>query len=373
MTLVRKELYQSLIASRDEQLAKIEAAKTKFKELTDELKVEQKFVDNFDKTQADLADSITQLESEITRLEELVAKTKNDMESTDAQIEKAQSELDEAQNTANAEKDKLKELEKEGGTADQIAAQQQKVDKAEAVVSSLQEYINASKAKQESREALINSSKVQIETNTKAVSESKKQIEDNKEREKNSADVIPALETNIADLTSTIAALEAEYADFLAKNQSTIDNFEDQQYRRDANIPKEDETRVFFRQPANISVINEANVVMKGVIDDELNATDPEKSERSKWVEAGRAKDLNPYYLNASEAADLALANTWSTKVVAQKIYEEASKGNFEASFGALPNTVVYALQAAGYKIQMTDAALAQAEIIVSWQNLDES
>ena len=80
MTLIRKSLYESLIKSRDEQLARIEAAKEKLKVTQEDLKVEQKFVDNFDKTQSDLAASIVQLETEISKLEVLLKSTSEEIE-----------------------------------------------------------------------------------------------------------------------------------------------------------------------------------------------------------------------------------------------------------------------------------------------------
>lgn len=371
MELIRKDLYVSLTKSRDEQLDRLEASKAKLKALTDELNVEQKFVDNFDKTQSDLANSIVQLKAEITKLEESIDKTKGELESGEERIKEATADLKQSQKAADEEKKKLRELE-ETGTPDQIAAQRQKVDTAEAVVKAKQQYLNTLEAKQESKAKLLTSYEDQVDINSVAISESNKQIEDNKENKKNAEDNIPELERRIAELTESIEGYEAEYTDFLAKNKSTIDAFEDQQLRRDANINKRDTTKAFNRVPANATIVKEADEVMKEVIDDELKpASSKEDEQRAEWIKAGQETTNNPDFLTAEQARELALANTWSTKTVAKLIKETASNGEFSTMVPSLPNNVIYALQAVGYKVNMTDAGSdVDSNIIITWENL---
>jgi len=127
--------------------------------------------------------------------------------------------------------------------------------------------------------------------------------------------------------------------------------------------------------PANASVVSEADLVMKTVVDDELKPADEAESEkRAEWIKDGQKTENNPDFLTAEQARSLSLANTWSTKQVAAKIKANCMVGEFSTTVPSLSNNVIYALQAAGYKINMTDASNdLDSEIIITWENLGES
>jgi hypothetical protein len=46
-------------------------------------------------------------------------------------------------------------------------------------------------------------------------------------------------------------------------------------------------------------------------------------------------------------------------------------KGEFSTKCGSLPNSVIYALQQAGYKLYLIDAANDRdASVVITWENL---
>jgi len=187
-------------------------------------------------------------------------------------------------------------------------------------------------------------------------------------------DSLPSVKTSLTEAKASLTEAQDKYNEFLLKNKETINAFENQQLRRDANINKKSTTQAFNRAPVNASVIAEADAVMKTVVDDELKPADETETEqRAEWIKAGQATENNPDFLTAEQARSLSLANTWSTKQVAAKIKANCLIGEFSTSVPSLSNNVIYALQAAGYKINMTDASNdLDSEIVITWENLEE-
>ena len=164
--------------------------------------------------------------------------------------------------------------------------------------------------------------------------------------------------------------LEKNLKVFIDKN--TINTFEEQQLRRDANIMKEAPSRAYDRMPTNAPEVAHAGEVMKEVIEAELEAADSEEqNKRAAWLKAGREQDINPDFLTRDEANELTLSTIWSTRSVAKQIKDACMKGQFQTECGALPNSVVYALQEAGYTLHLTNAVDdKQASIVITWENL---
>ena len=68
MTLIRRSLYKELVTTRDELLSTLNTAKASLKTTEASLTTEQTFVDNFDKTQSDLAASKAALQASVEKL-----------------------------------------------------------------------------------------------------------------------------------------------------------------------------------------------------------------------------------------------------------------------------------------------------------------
>ena len=373
MTLIRQSLYKELVISRDELLSTLNEAKASLKTTEASLTTEQTFVDNFDKTQSDLAISKAALQTSIEKLTAELNTLKAKGKELEEAIGKASTEKDAAQKALTTETEKLVDLKKKG-TAEEIAAQQKVVDEAQAVVDAKVKAYNAAVAAGDANTGSISTINKQITTANTSISETDKQIADNKERNSNAPDVIASLTKQKASLTTTVASAQAAYDDFIGKNKSTIDTFEKQQLQREANVPKVygEPSQVFYRNPENITVINEANTVMKEVIDDELKPASPaEESALKGYITAGAASDVNPDFLSAEEAKNLSLSVIWSTRTVARQIKKACLKGEFSTQHGSLPNSVIYALQQAGYKLYLVDAASdREASVIITWENL---
>ena len=373
MTLIRRSLYKELVTSRDELLSTLNTAKASLKTIETSLTTEQTFVDNFDKTQSDLAASKTALQASVDKLKiELSALNKKGGELETA-IGKADTEKNDAAKALKSAQDTLVAVKKKG-TAEEIAAQQKVVDEAQAVLDSKVKAYNAAVAAGEANGNSISNVNKQITTANTSISETDKQIADNKERNTNAPDLISTLTKQKDDLTTKVATAQTSYDDFIGKNKSTIDTFEKQQLQRDVNVPKVygEPSQVFYRNPENLTVINEANTVMKEVIDDELKpANSAEESALKGYITAGAASSVNPDFLSAEDAKSLSLSVIWSTRTVARQIKKACMKGEFSTKCGSLPNSVIYALQQAGYKLYLIDAANDRdASVVITWENL---
>ena len=137
---------------------------------------------------------------------------------------------------------------------------------------------------------------------------------------------------------------------------------------------KRDPNKAFYREPADAEAVRESGDVMKDVISEELKpANTDEENALKSWVDAGQDRELNPDFMNASEAKDLALASLWSTKEVATTIKNAAALGKFSIRYSALANNVIYALQQAGYTVTLVNGELEEeGDINISWENLGE-
>jgi chromosome segregation ATPase len=310
MTLIRRSLYKELVTSRDELLSTLNTTKASLKTTEASLTTEQTFVDNFDKTQSDLAASKTALQASVDKLKiELSALNKKGGELETA-IGKADTEKNDAAKALKSAQDTLVAVKKKG-TAEEIAAQQKVVDEAQAVLDSKVKAYNAAVAAGEANGNSIADVNKQITTANTSISETDKQIADNKERNTNAPDLISTLTKQKDDLTTKVATAQTSYDDFIGKNKSTIDTFEKQQLQRDVNVPKVygEPSQVFYRNPENLTVINEANTVMKEVIDDELKpANSAEESALKGYITAGAASSVNPDFLSAEDAKSLSLS-----------------------------------------------------------------
>ena len=114
MTLIRRSLYKELVTSRDELLDTLNAYKANLKTTETSLTTEQTFVDNFDKTQSDLAASKAALQASIEKLTtELNALNKKGGELETA-IGKADTDKNVAAKALKSAEDTLATLKKKG-------------------------------------------------------------------------------------------------------------------------------------------------------------------------------------------------------------------------------------------------------------------
>jgi len=358
MTLIRKDLYNDLIAVRTTLLAQLEDVTNQVKETEAQIKLMEDFIAGFDKMQTDLTASIVSLEATASANEESVAKLK-------AKREDLFSQMDELQDRINKKEVEIKKAQQEEQSKDVI-------DKLVAELSVLNEQYNSVEKDIASTDNQIKLLKENIEDSHKAIDDSKTQLVENEDKKKSYEEKLPEKKEDLDKQKESLSKVNDEYSDFLAKNQATINAFENQQLRRDANIPKKNLTKAFNRVPANASVKQEADEVMKTVVDDELKPADEaEENQRKEWINAGKEKDVNPDFLNADEARSLAYSNMWSTKIVASQIKKAAENGELSVTVSSLPNNVIYALQEAGYAISMTDVDVdVNSHIIISWENL---
>ena len=374
MALIRKKLYQELVTGRSERFKKLETSQNELKVIVDSIKVEQGFVDGFSKTQVDLDASKKALEASVTEQKALLTKLKDEKVVLDSNIKNAKESVEASQEALKKQQEKLAELKEEGASASDIAAQQILVDSAESVVSANQTKVEVADASLKANLVAQAAATKTIETDTKAIDETNKQIEDNNEKKKESTDKLEELKEDETDATAQQTKTQTEYNNFLSENKETISLYEAQQIKRDANVPKVygSTSQVFYRAPDNSTVIAEADTVMKGVIDDELAPADEKETEALKgYVTAGASEAVNPDFLNASSAKDLSLSVIWSTRTVARQIKKACMRGEFSTTTGSLPNSVIYALQQAQYKIYLTDATNdLDASIIISWENI---
>lgn len=374
MALIRKSLYKELIEGRNERLAVLEATTDKLKTIVASIAEEQSFVDGFTKTQETLAASKAALEAKVVSGNEALKKLEEASSTLEEAVATAKSEVSEAQENVKKQQEILEKLKEEGASASDQAAQQIVIDSAEAVLSSKQTNEVEAKASLAVNQKSQETEKTAISVAKTSVEETNKQIEDNNEKKKNSTDKIAALTANKDKTTDEKTDAQKSYDDFLAENKDTISSFEKQQLQRDANVPKVygSTSQVFYRAPDNSTVIKEADTVMKGVIDDELKPADEKETEALKgYITAGASESVNPDFLDAAKAKDLSLSVIWSTRTVARQIKKACMRGEFSTTCGSLPNSVIYALQQANYKIYLTDASDdIDASIIISWENI---
>lgn len=358
MTLIRKDLYNDLIAVRTTLLAQLEDVTNQVKETEAQIKLMEDFIAGFDKMQSDLASSIESLEATITANEESIEKLKQKREDLVSQKKELEEQIIKKEN-------EIKKAQEEEQSKDVI-------DKLIAELSVLNEQYDSLQKNIQNTENQTVLLKDNVADSHKAIDESKTQLVENEDKKKAYEEKLPEAKDKLDKEKENLNEVNAEYSDFLAKNQATINAFENQQLRRDANIPKKNLTKAFNRVPTNASVKQEADEVMKTVVEDELKPANPdEDAQRNEWIKAGKEKDVNPDFLNADDARNLSYSNMWSTKVVASQIKEAAEKGELSVSVSSLPNNVIYALQEAGYAISMTDVDVdVNSHIIISWENL---
>lgn len=374
MTLIRKSLYDEIINGRNERFAHLTAVTKDLESVTAELSVEQKWYDAYDKTTADLLASKEALEATAVRLEEAIRKAKEDIANTAETVDMKQTQKDEEADKLNNMKEKLVELEKEGVSKAEIDELKDAIDVQEGVVTIATQSFEKWAAKYDADKEKIKGYQVELDTTYAAITETKIQVSENSERYANAPGEIAEMTDHVDHLTRELADITEEYNSYLAKNKDTIKNYESQQLRRDANITKENTTAVYYRVQPDVDIVVQANDVMNEIVTDELKpANETESKLRQEWLDAGREKEINPYFLTANEAANVALGATWSTRLLAKSISEAAHNGEFNITVSALPNTIIYALQDAGYKVQMTEAELEKSEIIISWDNYSVS
>jgi chromosome segregation ATPase len=374
MTLIRKQLYKDLVAVRETILKQLEDVTNELNAVKAELAVEQKFADGFAKTQSDLEASIKALEEKVVSNENSVkdlSKKYVELQSSEAE---GKANVKEAEANLREQLDILEELKKSGASATAIANQQAVVNSGEAVLDSKVKNVDLIKANIEANQKAQEDLKRDIVVSREAISESQKQKADNEERKSESDQKIKDLTDNETRITAKKNEVQSQLDEFLAKNQDTINSFEEQQLKRDKNIRRDSSERVLFRQPANHEVIKAADEVMSEVVGDEFSATETEKDQRKTWVEAGRKADINPSYLSAQEAQNLTLSSIWSTKKVAKQIQDACIAGEFQTECGSLSNSVIFALQQAGFKIYLTESVKDKlASVVISWENISSA
>ena len=374
MTLIRKSLYKELVEVRDEILSNLNKTKESLSVVSAKLSTETDFVNNFDKTQSDLQASANALKDSESKLTEALTALKQKSKQLDEIVNVANDERLEAQEDFQQQEEILSGLIEENASAEDIAEQQKVVNTASAVAEAKAKTYKEAVANLEANNASQADIATQRATTIKSIEEIAKQQEDNIQREKDSADYIAELTSSKNEATEEVAKLQNDYDTFIAKNKETIDTFEKQQLQRDANVPKTygSTDQVFYRTPENSTVINEADTVLKGVIDDELKpASAGEAEQLEQYITAGAEESINPDFLTAEKAKNLSLSVIWSTRTVARQIKKACMNGDFSTKCGSLPNSVIYALQQAGYKMYLTDATNDRdASIIITWENL---
>jgi len=374
MTLIRKDLYNDLIAVRttlQEQLADATSDVNKNEALVKKM---EDFIAAFDKTQSDLDASIADLKSLVASSEAEIAKVKQSLKDSDANLAKEKADLASKETELDKEEAQLEKVKKEG-TTKEIADQQEIVNKKKAEVTVVADKVAIIEAENKSLQDKEASLKATVADSKSSIDAAETQKAQNAETNEEYKESLPNVKNLLEDAKKSQTDSQDKYNEFLLKNKDTINAFENQQLRRDANISKRNTTQAFNRVPANASVVSEADLVMKTVVDDELKPADEAESEkRAEWIKDGQKTENNPDFLTAEQARSLSLANTWSTKQVAAKIKANCMVGEFSTTVPSLSNNVIYALQAAGYKINMTDASNdLDSEIIITWENLGES
>lgn len=372
MTLIRKDLYNDLIAVRTSLQDQLADGTSNVNEKEAKVKQMEDFIAAFDKTQSDLDDSIADLQSIISSSEESITKIKEDIEKNEETLRNESDSLEKKKIELSKEEEKLEEIKKEGGTDAQIAAQQEVVNKKKAEIVVVEDKIAALQKENDSLKTKANSLKDTISDSNASIEAYNTQKAQNADTNEEYKEMLPNVKTSLEESKNELTQTQVKYNEFLSKNKDTISTFENQQLRRDANINKKSTTQAFNRAPANASVVVEADAVMKSVVDDELKPVDEAESEkRAEWIKAGQAPENNPDFLTADQARELSLANTWSTKQVAAKIKANCLVGEFSTTVPSLSNNVIYALQAAGYSINMTDASNdLDSEIVITWEYL---
>lgn len=372
MTLIRRALYQDLIAERTAISKELSAVTAERDSVQHDLKVEQKFYDNFATTQAGLEENIAGQQEAIEKLEARKESLESDLKALKEAVKAAEDALSEAKDAYKEEAEILGNLKEKGAGADEIAAQQAKVNEASAVVSSAEAALEKAQLAVEANKNATAECDNNIALAEKTKEELLVQIADNKQRYKNAPGNIAEMTDNLARLNADLTELNDRYTAFLDKNKETINSFEEQQLRRDANIRKEAPTRAYNRVPTNAPEVAQAGDVMKEVIEAELEAADEaEQNQRANYLKAGREPNINPDFLTRDQANELTLSTIWSTRSIAKQIKDACMKGEFQTECGALPNSVVYALQEAGYTLHLTNAIDDKhASIIITWENL---
>jgi len=371
MALIRKSLYKDLVSVRNDLFNEKQETTKKLEEVSTKLSEEEKFVENFDASQDALNKSIANLEALIATSKEEIKKIDENIDILKSKYEKAREEATEAAENLKAEEEKLKILQAEEAPESEIKAQEAKVQEATAVLSSKESAAESIRSEVDKNKVLADSKHKIIEESEKSITENNQQLADNEERKANSEEKIKDLTDSKEGTTNDLNSISATYDEFLSENQDTINTFEDQQLRRDANIPKHSANEAFSRTPADASVVVQADEVMVEVVKDELKPeNETEEDQLKSYIEKGREPDINPSYLNAEDARILTLASVWSTKEVALAIRNACLRGEFEVVVSSLPNNIIYALSEAGYVMHMTEVDEDKnSEIIISWAN----
>jgi chromosome segregation ATPase len=371
MTLIRRQLYEDLINTRAEILDKLEQVTADLAENTSALAELESSKADFDKTQAAIRVAIDGLKARMKELDQNM----KDLDTEAQQLEEDMAAADEDASFANddvaRQKKILGEMQDEGESAERIAEQQQVVDAAEASLASAEARLVAVEDKRyANKEAMERTDSAMADTD-RSISEYNKQLADNEEQNSNIDEQIAEVTNNISDVTEKKNRVQADYDSFNAENKDTIKAYEAQEIARDENIVKENPNQVFYREPANGGVLAESNEVMRDEVLVELNPTEEEAGRLKNYIEAGQDNSINPDFLRATEAADLTLGSIWSTKTIAKQIKDACRLGMFETKCEALPNSVIYALQQAGYTVYLSEATGdSKAHVVVSWENL---
>lgn len=371
MALIRKSLYKELISVRNDLFNEKQEVTEKLEKVSFELSEEEKFVENFDASQDVLNKSIVNLQDLIVTSKEELKKIDENIESLKDKEAKAQDERAEAEANYKEQQKLLEILKAEEAPENEIKAQEAKVQEATAILSSKESAVESIRSEVFKNKELADSKHKVIDESEKSITENNQQLADNQERKSNSEEKIKDLTDAKGVTTDDLNNISATYNEFLSKNQDTINTFEDQQLRRDANIPKHNANEAFSRTPVDASVVVQADEVMVEVVKDELKPENPEEEDKLKsYIEKGRESDINPSYLSAEAARDLTLASVWSTKEVALAIRNACLRGEFEVVVSSLPNNIIYALSEAGYVMHMTEVDEDKnSEIIISWAN----
>lgn len=376
MTLIRRNLYMELIASRDRMLEDIADTADKIQDLTLVIKENEDFLTSFDVTQSGLEDAKIKAASDIDKLEAKMEKIQIELETAKESVAVLNSEIAKMSKDKDTKEDKLNFLKEEDPESEDIPVLQKEIDNLTGQISAKESSVKTAQANVASLEDSLKSNTSLVVELKQSVKEYDSQIAENAQRKKDlDSGELDLQKAKLVEITSNYTELKAMYTEFNTKNKDTIKAFEAQQARRDANIRQEPPSKAYERIPEDAEEKAVSSIVVNEVIQEELQITDegPEKTIRENAIEAGQDTEFNPDWMSAEEARELTLKSIWSTKNIMPAIKKACLKGDYHLDFESMSNTLIYILQIHGYTVTMIDAADdARSDVRVSWEKLTD-
>lgn len=360
MTFIRESLYLDLKKEQEMQLSSISEGSAVVKALTDEIKVDEAFLAGFDDEQANLTKSMQGQDDAIASNSKLL----DDLEKANDENNKA---IEDQEVVIKKLEKELNELKENKASAEEIAAKEAEISAAQKVLSSL-------KNKRDTFETDMIKAKQKIKLAEDTKESLKVQIESNKDKKAELEEGEESLDEKKKQLTEREAEqkeTEDKYSAWLEKNTPTMKAFEKQEENRNSALSRANNIDLYHRlrpKEENDLIVSE-NDVLREVVDLDLdsdNLTNDEKKLRSDAIEKGRSESVNPNYLSAEQAADLARASQFSTREFANDIKAAASTGKTSLWVGELSDAQIYALQESGYTVTL-NSQTKKSGFTISW------